>query len=91
MANKSLFLKQKFESDWSNIISKLLIILTIIKHGDILFKVKKKKRKKNAKNVDSKVLKTKNDKTMLSSKCTIRGSRKSRFTKEQKEHDQIKF
>ena len=54
-------------------------------------KKKKKKRKKNAKNVDSKVLKTKNDKTMLSSKCTIRGSRKSRFTKEQKEHDQIKF
>ena len=46
MANKSLFLKQKFESDWSNIISKLLIILTIIKHGDILFKVKKKKKKK---------------------------------------------
>ena len=91
MANKSLFLKQKFESDWSNIISKLLIILTIIKHGDILFKERRKKGKKNAKNVDSKVLKTKNDKTMLSSKCTLRGSRKSRFTKEQKEHDQIKF
>ena len=49
MANKSLFLKQKSESDWSNIISKLLIILTIIKHADILFKVKKKKKKKKEK------------------------------------------
>ena len=38
---------------------------------------------KNTKNVDSKVLKTKIDKTMLSSKCVICGSRKSRFMKEQ--------
>ena len=38
---------------------------------------------KNTKNVDSKVLKTKIDKTMLSSKCVIRGSRKSKFMKEQ--------
>ena len=38
---------------------------------------------KNTKNVDSKVLKTKIDKTMLSSKCAICGSRKPRFMKEQ--------
>ena len=38
---------------------------------------------KNTKNVDSKVLKAKIDKTMLSSKCVICGSRKSRFMKEQ--------
>ena len=49
MANKSLFLKQKSESDWSNIISKLLIILTIIKHGDILFKERRKKKKEKCK------------------------------------------
>ena len=41
------------------------------------------KLQKNTKNVDSKILKTKNDKTMLSSKCAICGSRKSRFMKEQ--------
>ena len=39
---------------------------------------------KNTKNVDSKVLKTKIDKIMLSSKCAICSSRKSRFIKEQK-------
>ena len=53
-------------------------ITVIIRHVDILFKVQK-----NTKNIDAKVLKTKNDKTMLSSKCAIEGSRKSRFMKEQ--------
>ena len=38
---------------------------------------------KNTENVDSKVSKTKNDKTLLSSKCAICGNRKSRFMKEQ--------
>ena len=38
---------------------------------------------KNSKNVDSKVLKAKIDKTMLSSNCAIYGGRKSRFMKEQ--------
>ena len=36
---------------------------------------------KYAKSVDSKVLKIKSDKTMLSSKCAICGSKKSRFMK----------
>ena len=38
---------------------------------------------KTTENVKSKVLKTKNDKTMLSSKCSICGSKKSRYMKEQ--------
>ena len=38
---------------------------------------------KNTENVDSKVSKTKNDKTLLSSKCAICGNRKSRFIKKQ--------
>ena len=41
------------------------------------------KVQKNTENVDSKVSKTKNDKTLLSSKCAICGNRKSRFMKEQ--------
>ena len=39
--------------------------------------------KKNTDNINPRVLKTKNDKTMISSKCTIRGSKKSRFIKKQ--------
>ena len=38
---------------------------------------------KYAKNVDLKVLKIKSDKTMLSSKCAICGSKKLRFMREQ--------
>ena len=38
---------------------------------------------KNTENLYSKVSKTKNDKTLLSSKCAICGNRKSRFMKEQ--------
>ena len=41
------------------------------------------KSKKDTKNVDSKILKTKNGKPILSSKCAICGSKKSRFMKEQ--------
>ena len=41
------------------------------------------KCKKNTENVNSKVLKTKNGKTMLLSKCVICSSKKSRFIKEQ--------
>ena len=41
------------------------------------------KVQKNTENVDSKVSKTKNDKTLLSSKCAMCGNRKSRFMKEQ--------
>ena len=41
------------------------------------------KCKKNTKNLNSKVLKTKNDKTMLPSKCAICGSKKLKFMKEQ--------
>ena len=41
------------------------------------------KCKRNTKNIDSKMLKTKNSRLMLSSKCAICGSKKSRFMKEQ--------
>ena len=41
------------------------------------------KCKKNTEKVYSKVLKTKNGRTMLSSKCVVCGNKKSRFMKEQ--------
>ena len=41
------------------------------------------KCKQNTENVDSKVLKTKNGETLLSSKCAVCSSKKSRFLKEQ--------
>ena len=41
------------------------------------------KCKKYTNNVDSKMLETKNGRLMLSSKCGICGSKKSRFMKEQ--------
>ena len=43
------------------------------------------KCKKNTENVKSKVLKTKNGRTMLISKCAICGNKKSLFMKEQAE------
>ena len=43
----------------------------------------KKTKKKPTKNVDSKVLKTKNGKTILVSKCAVCNSKQSRFLKEQ--------
>ena len=42
-----------------------------------------KKKKKNAKNVDAKMKKTKNGKLMFLSKCDICCNKKSRFMKEQ--------
>ena len=39
--------------------------------------------KRNTKNIDSKILETKNGRLMLSLKCAICGSKKSRFMKEQ--------
>ena len=41
------------------------------------------KYKKDRESVDSKMLKTKNGRTMLSSKCTVCGSKKSKFIKQQ--------
>ena len=41
------------------------------------------KCKRNTKNIDSIMLKTKNSRLMLSSKCAICGSKKSRYMKEQ--------
>ena len=41
------------------------------------------KWKKNTKNIDTKMLKTKNGRTMLTSKCAICGNKKSIFLKEQ--------
>ena len=43
------------------------------------------KCKKNAKNIDAKRMKTENGRLMLSSKCAVCGSKKSRFMKEQEE------
>ena len=48
----------------------------------LLFCLKCRKKKKK-KNLDSEVLKTKNGRAMLSSKCVLCGSKKSRFMKEQ--------
>ena len=39
--------------------------------------------KKDTENIDSKVLKTKNGRSILSSKCAVCGNKKSRFMKEQ--------
>ena len=41
------------------------------------------KCKKNTESINPKVLKTTNGKTIISSKCTICGSKKSKFIKEQ--------
>ena len=41
------------------------------------------KYKKNTKNIDAKMLKTKNGRLSLSSKCAVCGNKKSRFMKEQ--------
>ena len=42
------------------------------------------KCKKDTESVDSKMLKSKNDKTILSSKCAVCGSKKSRLVNEDK-------
>ena len=41
------------------------------------------KCKKNTKNIDAKMMKTKNGRFVLSSKCSVCGSKKSKFMKEQ--------
>ena len=41
------------------------------------------KCKKNKKNIDPKLIETKNGRFMLSSKCAVCGSKKSKFMKEQ--------
>ena len=41
------------------------------------------KSKRNKKNIDAKMQKSKNGRLMLSSKCGVCGSKKSRFMKEQ--------
>ena len=41
------------------------------------------KCKKDTENVDTKMLKTENERTILLSKCAVCGSKKSRFMKEQ--------
>ena len=46
-------------------------------------KKNKQTNKKKTKNIDAKMLKTENGKLMLSSECAVRGSKKSRFMKEQ--------
>ena len=41
------------------------------------------KYRKNTENIDAKIMKTKNGRFMLSSKCAVCGSKKSKFMKEQ--------
>ena len=41
------------------------------------------KCKKNTKNIDAKMMKNKNSRFVLSSKCAVCGSKKSKFKKEQ--------
>ena len=41
--------------------------------------------RKNTKNIDAKMMKTKNGRFVLSSKCAVCGSKKSKFKKEQEE------
>ena len=41
------------------------------------------KCKKNTKNIEAKMMKTKNGRFVLSSKCAVCGSKKSKFMKEQ--------
>ena len=41
------------------------------------------KCKKNTKSIDAKMMKTKNGRFVLSSKCVVCGSKKSKFMKEQ--------
>ena len=45
------------------------------------------KRKKNTKDTDAKMLKTKNGRLNLSSKCPVCGSKKSRFMEVMKEQE----
>ena len=48
-----------------------------------MFKVLKKKKKKNTANIDLKISITSNGKAMILSKCAICGSKKYRFMKNQ--------
>ena len=47
------------------------------------------KCKTNTENIDAKMIKTKNGRLNLSSKCSVYGSRKSRFIKEQEEEGML--
>ena len=54
------------------------VTILFIKHEDLVFSVKK-----NTDNINSKMVKTKNGKLMLSSQCSVCENKKSRFAKEQ--------
>ena len=54
------------------------VVIKYYKDDDLLFKVQK-----NTKNKDAKMVKTKIGRSSLSSKCAVYGSKKSRFMKEQ--------
>ena len=49
------------------------------------------KCKKNTENINPKVSKTNNGKTMMLSKCAIRGSKKSKFIKKQEASGDVSF
>ena len=78
MANKSLFHRKKSKCEWDIIVSGVLInwmLWNMLKYC--------LKCKIDTESVDSKVLKTKNGRPMLLSKCAVCGSKKSKFMKEQ--------
>ena len=45
------------------------------------------KCKKDNENIDPKIVRTKNDRTIMQSKCSICGSKKSKFVKEEEAKD----
>ena len=47
------------------------------------------KCQRNTENIDAKMIKTKNGRLNLSSKCSVSGSRQSRFIKEQEEEGML--
>ena len=70
LSDKSRFMKQNSIKKESGVLHN--------KHDDILLKCKR-----NTKNIDAKMKRTKNGRVILSSKCVIYGNKKSRFIKEQ--------
>ena len=80
MVHKSRYLKQKLVG------IKSILNFPYTSHyktyWHIVWSAKKQKKNKTG-NINSKVLKTKNGKTVLSSKCAVCGSKVPRFMKEQ--------
>ena len=77
MSDKSRFLKQRF---FKKIVGIILMLKFSYTSHYITYCLKCRKDREN---VNSKVIKTKNSRPMLLSKCAVCGRKKSRFMKEQ--------